>query len=240
MSDGRNGAGTVQDDFEVPMRSPAPHSRTLRLITLLSATLALGLPACSSDEAPTAPAAGASLEPAAEKTYTAVDLGTLGGTFSFAFAINPAGQIAGGSATADGTSHAFLWSDGITPDLGTLGGSESTARDINASGQIVGQSQTAGNEASHAFLWENGVMTDLGTFDGGQTFALGINPRGQVAGFSTSPAGGPLLWQKGAATALGTLGGPGGAAEDVNPAGQVAGYSGTAAGEVHAMLWTRK
>ena len=37
------------------------------------------------------------------------DLGTLGGQFSDALAINARGQIAGSASTADGSLHAFLW-----------------------------------------------------------------------------------------------------------------------------------
>ena len=44
---------------------------------------------------------------AAVKAYTAVDLGTLGGTFSQAFGINAAGQIVGWSGTATGQAMPF-------------------------------------------------------------------------------------------------------------------------------------
>ncbi|SCY31568.1 probable extracellular repeat, HAF family [Nitrosospira sp. Nl5] len=36
------------------------------------------------------------------------DLGTLGGHFSSAHAINDAGQVVGGSDTAEGSRHAFM------------------------------------------------------------------------------------------------------------------------------------
>src|SRR5712691_7926257 len=96
MSDELNGVSMSQENFEEPARSPATHSPDptsqavrggipVRLITLLSATMVLGMAACSSEETPTEPSASARPELAAAKTYTAVDLGTLpGGTRSSA------------------------------------------------------------------------------------------------------------------------------------------------------------
>ncbi|CAN5271702.1 hypothetical protein BH23CHL1_BH23CHL1_17390 [soil metagenome] len=45
---------------------------------------------------------------AAEVRYTVTDLGTLGGSFSRANALNDAGQVTGEAETATGESHAFL------------------------------------------------------------------------------------------------------------------------------------
>jgi len=55
---------------------------------------------------------------------TAIDLGSpLGGTNSYAYAINASGQVAGLSETAgNATVHATLWNGTTATDLGTLGG----------------------------------------------------------------------------------------------------------------------
>lgn len=221
---------------------------------LLALTLAAGLVAC--DE-PTRPAMIRQLPEQPRLTVvvsSATDLGTLGGTFSAALAVNALGQIVGNSTVAgDATQHGFLSQSGTgMTDLGTLGGTSSQvasndgfgARAINASGQVVGWSSVAGDASQHAFLWQSGTgMTDLGTLGGTFSYAFAVNAVGQVAGYSTTvgSAGGTrhaFLWQNGTGmTDLGTLGGTFSTALAVNPFGQVVGYSATAGGPAHAFLW---
>jgi probable HAF family extracellular repeat protein len=100
----------------------------VRLIALLSTTLALGILTCTSEETPTEPATSASVDLAAAKTYTAVDLGTLGGGYSQAYAINSGGHVAGFSLIVTGEIHGFLWAKGDMTDLGTLAGPPRKAR----------------------------------------------------------------------------------------------------------------
>jgi probable HAF family extracellular repeat protein len=86
------------------------------------------------------------------------DLGTLGGTESYAFALNDLGQVVGTADTLGALkSHAFVWMNDGTPmkDLGTLGGTTSVAYDINVSGQVTGSASLAAKFVRHAFLWRN-------------------------------------------------------------------------------------
>jgi probable HAF family extracellular repeat protein len=94
------------------------------------------------------------LAPAASAA-SAVDLGTLGGTYSFATAVNDSGQVVGYSDMTGnaGPSHAFSWTArGGMVDLGTLGGTASIAAAVNASGQVVGVSTTTGAGRRHTAL----------------------------------------------------------------------------------------
>src|SRR3954462_10098086 len=86
-------------------------------------------------------------------SYTVTDLGTLGGTESFANGLNASGQVSGASyLNGDTGYHTFLWKptttnggSGTKTDLGTLGGSQSFGNALNASGQVAGESSTTGN-----------------------------------------------------------------------------------------------
>jgi probable HAF family extracellular repeat protein len=107
---------------------------------------------------------------------TVIDLGTLGGSESYASAINNAGQVVGTSLLSDGTFQAFIWENNMMTGLSTLG-PESGAEDINDAGQVVGY--TYDGEYQYAFLWENGVMNPI---IGPGSFAYGINNTGDVVG----------------------------------------------------------
>jgi probable HAF family extracellular repeat protein len=174
------------------------------------------------------------------------DLGTLeGGESSAARGINQSGDVVGQSGTAEGTSHAFLWREGVMTDLGTLGGfGSSGANSINGVGQVVGYSTSPETGENHAFLWQNGVMTDLGTLGGAWSQAFDINDAGQVVGHSRVSAEDDVavhafLWQNGVMTDLGTLGGRTSHAQGINANGDVVGWSETVKGVTHAVQWTQ-
>jgi probable HAF family extracellular repeat protein len=107
--------------------------------------------------------------------YTITDLGTLGGSSSYAYGINSLGAVVGWANTASGDQHAFLYSNGVMSDLGTLGGSISEARAINDQGQVVGSANTA-DGVQQPFLYSGGVMSSLGA----SGTATGINNNGQM------------------------------------------------------------
>jgi len=120
-----------------------------------------------------------------DSSLNILDLGTLGGTTSYAFGNNCVGQVVGGSATALGNFDAFLWdSTHGMQDLGTLGGSTAQSNGINCFGTIVGSSSLPGDIQTDAFIYVNGGMTDLGTLGGSFSQANAINDAGQMVGFS--------------------------------------------------------
>lgn len=136
-----------------------------------------------------------------------IDLGTLGGAYAQANAINDAGFITGtaqlpataGPAPAEIT-HAFIYCQsclGLGPqmrDLGVLGGNSSYGMAINNSNHVAGYSTiNATDNRVHAFLYNGTKMIDLGSLGAkrwGSDFstALGVNNFDQVVGYTYLPA----------------------------------------------------
>lgn len=118
------------------------------------------------------------------------EVGTLGGDYSEAFAINDGGQVVGraGFFGVESPSQAFIWDNdgGIEPVGPSFGPSGSTAYGINELGRVAGAFRIDGG--IHAFRWtETGGMEDLG----GPTGEFGvwgeatdINDSGMVVGWS--------------------------------------------------------
>ena len=181
--------------------------------------------------------------------YRTINLGTLGGTYGSATALNDRGDVVGYSTigTAGFILHPFLWKNGVMTDLGLLdsAGTTGTATAVNDSDEVVGSSDVPGQPRSvfHAFLWKDGHMTDLGTLSGSastSSYAAAINDRGQVTGLSYTADGQPhaFLWQDGHMADLGALGGSG-QVTDINERGQVVGGMTVGTG-THAFLKTRR
>lgn len=169
------------------------------------------------------------------------NLGSLGGTDSYAMALNDAGVVVGSSSVANGDSYAFRYAFGQMTNLGALGaGTWSAAYGINPQGQVAGSAEnSAGN--TRAFRWDaSGGMQDLGTLGGANSYGMAINSRGNVAGFSADSSGylRAFLFAAGGMTELGTLGGTSSYAYGMNASNLIVGYGDvTGLDQPHAFLW---
>lgn len=154
-------------------------------------------------------------------------LGTLGGNFSIANALNNSGEVVGIATRSDGSADAFRYSGGAMLGLGlTQGGVEvgAEAEDINEVGQIVGRISTSSG-LGHAFTRNgDGTMVNLGPWES----ASAINNAGQVAGSIGRRA---AIYSGGVTTSLGPLlGNVNSTATDINNRGQVVGSFESAVG----------
>lgn len=142
----------------------------------------------------------------ASQSYFFTDLGTLGGTDSYAEEINNKGVIVGTSRTAGNQySRAFVFRDGAMRELGVFGSDENSAHGINDSGQIVGVDANKGPDAG--FLFDSdGQVYALGAF-----LPEGINNAGVIVGRYDPMVVGGNGWHQGGRlfggtrTALGLL-----------------------------------
>ena len=220
---------------------PARPLGRIRTQALLLGTVGLAAMGCAEDvQAPTGPATSTGPDQVVvAAVYTVKDLGTLGGPYSQANAINNLGSIVGISSLAGGGSRAFLYRAGVMRDLGALAGGQSQALAINDAGVVVGSSRVLSG-AWRAVRWKDGAKKNLGTLGGRNSEATGINLAGVIVGWSET-ASGPrhaFVWRDGVMTDLGTLGGEWSQAYGINRAGRVVGYAMTASGERHAVAWS--
>lgn len=145
-----------------------------------------------------------------------IDIGTLGGAYAQANAINDAGYITGASQTQGMgpmlTTHAFIYRLPTRPyarfnrmvDLGALPGLSSYGMAINSYNHVVGYSTIAtDDERVHAFLHNGTKMIDLGSLGGpgnrwgsDVSVALGINKYDQVVGYTYLPVVGEMPIQQ--------------------------------------------
>lgn len=167
-----------------------------------------------------------------------VDLGTLGGSYSYAYYINEHGQVIGVSETGTGEYRVFFWDNRVLTDVGSLGNGYSDPYGINDRGQVFGSSGTISGEA-RTFFWEKGVLIDVGALGGSYTYPQAMSESGQIIGISEVPSAGPhaFLWENGVINDLGTLGGSISYPGAINESSQIVGYSHTVSGEDRAFLW---
>lgn len=115
-----------------------------------------------------------------------IDMGTLGGSYSVAFAVNKKDVAVGYSYNGGSSLRAFVFENGAMRDLGTLGGSSSYAFDINNRGDIVGASDD-GAFHTVATIYD-GSMRRLLPMATNFSVARSINDHGDVVGTSDGHA----------------------------------------------------
>ena len=137
----------------------------------------------------------------AASAYTVQDLGTLGGTDSFATALNDHGTVVGTAYDASNQFQAFVYENGVMNKV--TNDDNGQAWGINNAGQIVGDGSGIRNGNSrNAFIYDNGVVTSvnlpplLGSLKD-------INESGISVGYSiTNPGGRGFVHDNGTSTEL--------------------------------------
>jgi len=180
--------------------------------------------------------------------YTITELGTLGGTESFAYAINNRGDIVGSSRLiGDSFTHGFLFGFGSMMDLNPLNsGLVQTVgpTGINNRGEIASGLIRGGVYAAAVYNSRNGEINVLGSF-GGLAFgsfsgtATAINDSGHAVGYSyiDDLNRHAFLYKSGQMTDIGSLGGYS-AALSINNADDVVGFSSASVnGSAHPFLY---
>ena len=181
-----------------------------------------------------------------------IDLGTLGGTSSFALDVNNSRQVTGNAQEAFSEPsprlNTFLWNppSGPMQNLGVLSGSNNFSRGyaINDSGVVVGESD---NNISRAFVASGGTMNGLTRLagDNDRGVAHGINNDGDIVGISSNGTSSrPTLWTNTGSgylpSDLGTIAGTlasTGRAWDISDNGVAVGLSTNSLGTSQATMW---
>jgi probable HAF family extracellular repeat protein len=172
---------------------------------------------------------------ATDRRYSITDLGTLGGTESFAYAINDSSQVVGLSGiTGDASIHSFLYSKGKMTDLYPLNCQDLLTvgpTDINNAGQIASGVVVGGVYVPAILHSRTGDLTLLGSLGGVTPYgfngvATSINNAGNAVGYSyiDSINRHAFLYSGGVMTDIGSFGGYSGAWA-INDEGVIVGFS---------------
>lgn len=132
------------------------------------------------------------------------DLGTLGGTDSYAYDINDSGVVVGASMIpGDGPLHAFVFFNGQMVDIDTGETRGSYALAVNSLGAVVGMLDANSTLERRAFVYSDNMLVDLNSLidadlgytlieatdinNHGQITCLGVNSAGERRGFLLTP-----------------------------------------------------
>ena len=168
------------------------------------------------------------------------NIGTLGGTQSFAYDINNSGYVVGESDTATGEGHAFIYDGATLTDI-TPTWDYARAVGINDMGYVVGsgfQNFSLESFNKHGFIYDGLVTTRIDSFMSPGSSLSDINNNGIAVGSITIavPTGSgssieyyphAIIYEDSSITDIGTLGGNRSGARAINNNGQVVGGSDT-------------
>jgi len=155
---------------------------------------------------------------ASSRRFFVTDLGSLGGSESFAYALNFFGQITGSSRTAgDASTHSFLYRHGSMTDLSPLNSGDLQTvgpTSINDVGQVASGVISNGVYVPAITDTLTGSMHLIGTLGGVTSFGLNgvaasVNLLGHAAGYSyiNSDTRHAFLYRNDSMTDLGSFGG---------------------------------
>jgi probable HAF family extracellular repeat protein len=166
-----------------------------------------------------------------------IDLGTGGGSSSYATGINELGEIVGFITESDGEPHAFRYSNHTLTDLNPLDSTNSIAAAVNDLGKVVG---TIGNPSQAVLFGKS--STKILEQGANYSHASGINNMEQIVGVKTLPDNEThaFLYKNALTTDLGTLGGDFSEANGINNRGEIVGISNISSqgGAVHPFLYS--
>lgn len=177
--------------------------------------------------------------------WTLTDLGTLGGSETFADSINDLGQVVGISRLPDDIgSHAFFYANGVMQDISPVNSGDIRAGRLGLNNLGVIASGVVSGGAYYPVIYEPAIArtTTLGSLGANSGFtgvATGINDSGVAIGYSylDSSTRHAFIYRNGSMSDLGSLGGYS-AALAINNFGMAAGFSSeTLNGFARAVVW---
>jgi probable HAF family extracellular repeat protein len=174
--------------------------------------------------------------------YHYIELGTLGGQYSWSTGINNWGQVVGVSEIPGGGYRGFLWSEDKMKNLGSLDDDFISATwFINDKGEVVGFSMGFDGQRQ-AILWDREGMHPLETLGGTSNDALGINTHGEIVGWSLTSEDlfHAAMWDSHGITDLAPTRNDTSWAISINKKGEAVGSYFSSDERLHAILWDRE